>query len=321
MSTARIAFVGLTRWSAALAQGLAGRSEARRVLYADDPELARDAQKNGAFTASDWNLISAIDGAQVVVTSGPVARQAELITAFAAELAPEASVVALTPVFGPILATAAALPAGRGLAAAHPLFDPALQVEAEPDWRGAKGDDFANGAWLLASAPGAGADTALALAGQLARAVKAQACYFDPAEHDLAAAGAEGAPQLLATALLAAASRPGWHELRRAADRGFATATRAVDNATAGDWLANRDALTGEIDALTAELTRLRAALQSHDEATLAAALDVGQRQRAAWLQARASSDWDPSSDSRTLVPSLSETLGRMLFGGLGRKK
>ncbi len=320
MSTARIAFVGLTRWSAALAHGLDGRSEARRVLYADDPELARDAQKNGAFTASDWNLISAIDGAQVVVTSGPVARQAELITAFAAELAPEASVVALTPVFGPILATAAALPAGRALAIAHPLFDPALQVEAEPDWRGAKGDDFANGAWLLASAE-PGADTALALAGQLARAVKAQACYFDPAEHDLAAAGAEGAPRLLATALLAAASRPGWHELRRAADRGFATATRAVDAATAGDWLANRDALTGEIDALTAELARLRAALQSGDEATLAAALDTGQRQRAAWLQARASSDWDPSRDSRTLVPSLSETLGRMLFGGLGRKK
>ncbi len=317
-STPKITFVGLNRFSAALAQGLTGRSEARRVIYADDPELAREAQRTGLFTTGEWNLISAVDGAQAVIVAGPVARQAALITAFAPELAPEASVVALTPVFGPILALAGSLPQGRGLAVAHALLDPALQLEAEPDWRDAVGTDFAGGAWLLASPPGA--ETALALAADLARVVSAEAYFIDAAEHDTAAAGADGAPQLAATALLAAAARPGWTELRRAADRGFATATRAVDAAQAGDWLANRDALTAEIDVLAAELARLRKALQSGDEGALTVAIASAREQRAAWLRARADGDWDPS-DRGARVPTLGESLGRMLFGGLGRKK
>ena len=317
MSTARIAFVGLTRWSAALARALAGRSEAKRVLYADDPEAARAAQKSGAFTGSDWNLIGAVDGAQAVIVSGPVARQVELISAFAPELAPEASVVALTPVFGPLLALT--LPAGRGLAVAHPLLAPRAQDETEPDWQRATAEDFAGGAWMLASATGS--DTALALGGQLAQAAKAQAYFFDPTEHDLAAAGAEGAPQLLAAALLSAATRPGWTELRRVADRGFATATRAIEGADVVNWLANREALVGQIDAMTAELAQMRAALQANDEAALLSRLADGQSQRDAWLRARSSGDWDPTRDSHAMVPSLSESLGRMLFGGLGRKK
>lgn len=317
MSSARIAFVGLTRWSAALARALTARSDAKRVLYADDPEAARAAQKSGAFTGSDWNLIGAVEGAQAVVVSGPVARQAELIAAFAPELAPEASVIALTPVFGPLLALT--LPAGRGLAVAHPLLAPRAQDETEPDWQRATAEDFAGGAWLLAAA--SGSDTALALGGQLAQAAKAQAYYFDPAEHDLAAAGAEGAPQLLAVALLAAATRPGWAEMRRVADRGFATATRAIDGADVVNWLANREALVGQIDAMTGELARLRAALQAGDEPTLLSLLSEGQSQRAAWLRARSSGEWDPGRDDRSMVPSLSESLGRMLFGGLGRKK
>lgn len=317
MSAGRIAFVGLTRWSAALARTLAGRSDAKRVLYADDPEAARAAQKSGAFTGSDWNLIGAVDGAQAVIVSGPMARQAELIAAFAPELAPEASVIALTPVFGPLLGLT--MPAGRGLAVAHPLLAPRAADEIEPDWQSATAEDFAGGAWLLAAA--SGSDIALALGGQLAQAAKAQAYFFDPTEHDLAAAGAEAAPQLLAAVLLAAATRPGWAELRRVADRGFATATRAIEGAEAGDWLANREALVGQIDAMTGELTRLRAALLAGDVATLSSQLADGQSQRGIWLRARSSGDWDPTRDNRAMVPSLSESLGRMLFGGLGRKK
>ena len=320
MTTApKIAFVGLTATSAALARALAGRSEARRVVYADVPEEARAAQKAGLFTASDWNLIGAVDGAQVVVLAGPVARQVEWIAACASDLAADASVVALTPVFGPILAAATRLPAGRSLAVAHVLRDPAQTVEAEPDWRAATDKDLAGGAWLLSSAPGA--ETALGLAAELARAASAQAYFIDPAEHDVAAAGAEAAPQVLAAVLLAAAARPGWTELRRAADRGFATATRAVESASAGDWLANRAALVAEIEALTAELGLLRAALQAGDEPALDARLADARQQRAAWLRARASGDWDPTDRARAQVPTLGESLGRMLFGGLGRKK
>lgn len=317
MTTPKFAFVGLTRWSAALARGLAGRSDARRVIYADEVEQARAAHKDGVFTASDWNLISAIEGAQAVIVSGPVPRQVELLKALCPELAPEASVVALTPVFAPLLTLA--LPVGRGLALAHPLLAPTAPDEATPDWQTATAEDFGRGAWLLAAAPGA--ETALALAADLARAVGAQAHFMDPVEHDAASAGAVAAPQVLAAALLAVASRPGWTELQRAADRGFATATRAADGAQTGDWIANRAALTEALDALTTEISRLRAAIQVGDDPTLTNALSAAQQQRAAWLRARAAGEWDPSDHTRAQVPTLGESLGRMLFGGLGRKK
>lgn len=317
MTTSKIAFIGLTRWSAALGRELAGRSAARRVLFADDPDSARGGVKSGAFSAAEWNLIAAVDGAQAVIVSGPVNRQVEWIRAIAGELAAETAVVALTPVFGQLAELR--LPEGRGLALAHPLIDPGRPTDPEPEVDWSAVDLFANGAWLLACAPRN--DAALALAADLARAVKAAPYFMDPAEHDLAAAGADGAPQLLAVALLAAAGRPGWAELRRAADLNFATATRASETAVPADWLANRAALAEALGAVSSELERLRAALLAEDEAALTAALAEVRDRRAAWLRSRAAGDWEPTAHTQTGLPTLGESLGRLLLGGLGRKR
>lgn len=319
MTTGAITLVGLTHTTAALAQVLAANGHLP-VLYADDPELARAAVRAKLVKRAEWNLIAACDGAGLVLVAGPQARALELAGAVAPELAAGATLVVVTSVFGPALAMANKLPAGCSLIAARPLRNPATLLDPGGSWRDAQADSLQSGHWLLA--PDAGADPAAVQAvADLAALSGGRAYLMDAAEHDNAAAATQHLPELLAVGLQSTAGRfAGRREREHSAERALVTAAAPVADADPGAWLANREHVLAELDQVLDALGRLRGQLSAGDQAALEATVAEAQRLQSEWLTTIRTGAWELSA-TPIEVPSLGESLGRMLFGGLFKKK
>ncbi|MEP7357347.1 MAG: prephenate dehydrogenase/arogenate dehydrogenase family protein, partial [Anaerolineales bacterium] len=265
--TINLTILGLGRLGGSLALRLAGRDpekgagELRVSGYDTDPGTAKRAQSAGTLQRAHWNLINAVDGADLVVLTLPYAEQHEVIKLIAGDLRPGSVMVALGSLLAPPLAWAAeafAAHSDRHFVAAHAALNPAVLHSGEYGSDAARADLFDKGLWALAPAPNC-APEGLRLAADLARLLGASPYYVDPAEHDGLAAAGENLPAVLAWALMrAAAASPGWSEARKVADRSFATATAALAEAEAPALRANRENLLRYLEAALAELGQLR---------------------------------------------------------------
>ncbi len=314
--------IGLDRVGASLALALKQRPEIRLAGFDRDNGVARLAQQRGLIHQAHWNLLEATDTADLVFLGGPLADQREWLKALAPTLREGAVVATLGPLLGPPLGWAQELlPAERHGVAAHPRLNPAYLFDGALGMEAAKADLFAGGLWALAAAPHC-APEALKLLADVAGLVGAQPFFMDPAEHDGLMGGAEALPALTALALLRAAqASPGWHEMRKVADRGFATATLAVASAEAAALALNGPAVRHYLDAALAELTTLRELIAAGDQAALEALLQEAADRRAKWIVERAKGEWEKQDQPALQAPTLGETLGRMLTGGLFKRE
>ncbi len=126
-------------------------------------------------------------------------------------------------------------------------------------------------------------------------------------------------PILLAKALMGASTAsPGWAEMRKLADHGFATATAALDDdqALAVLWHNRKNAMR-YLDAALAEMKALREKLAAEDPADLAKVLDDAAERRATWLADSARGDWEAPERAAPALPTSGESLKRFLVGGL----
>ncbi len=317
----KIALIGLDRVGASLGLTLKDRPGLRLTGFDRDNGQARLAQKRGLVHEAKLNLLDAAAGADLVVLSGTPAEQPEWLQALGPDLRAEAVVACLGPLLAPPLAWAQKrLPAGRHLVAVHPSLNPALLHDGALGLEAARADLFQKGLWALAASPEC-APPALKLVADLASLAGARPYYMDPAEHDGLAAGASAVPALAAFALLRAAhASPGWAELRKVADRDFATATFALTGVEAAALAANRDAVLYYLDALLAELQAVRARVQGNDWDALAHSLAEAAEQRAVWVAERAAADWDADDLNRPELPTFGDLLGRSLGGGLFKR-
>ncbi|MBP7693217.1 MAG: prephenate dehydrogenase [Anaerolineales bacterium] len=317
----KITLIGLDRVGASLALALKARPELRLTGFDRDNDLARQAQAGGLIHAAKWNLLEAAAGADLVLLGGPLADQPEWLKAFGPEVRDGGVVIGLGRLLAPQLAAAQrGLPAGRHFVAAHPLLNPAQLYDGAAGLEAARPDLFAKSLWALAAAPEC-APEALKLAGDLATLVGAQPYFMDPAEHDGLAAAVDGLPVLVAHALLRAAdASPGWGEMRKVADREFATATFALANLDAAALSLNRENVLRYLDALSAELSGLRDLVARSDAAALAAVLTESAERRARWETDRARGEWEPAPAGPEL-PTFAGALGRFFAGGLFKKR
>jgi len=318
----KLTLLGLDRVTASIGLALKERKDILTLGFDKSPEQARLAQARGFVQQAKWNLLEAAEGADVVLMGGLLAEQPEWLEALGGSLREDAVVATLGPLLAPPLAWAAkSLPAGRHFVAAHPILNPALLFEGTSGLDSANKDLFARGLWALA-APPESAPEAVKLLGDVAQLLGAQAFYMDAAEHDGLMAAVNGLPALLAASLLRAAnSSPGWHEARKVADRGFATATFAVEQAEAEALTLNRENVVRYLDAALAELNALREAVEKGDRLTLGQILAEAEMQRAQWLAARQKGEWEKEGQSQMEIPTFGEALGRMLTGGLFQRK
>lgn len=318
----KIALIGLDRVSGSVGLALRERKELRRVGFDRDNSTARLAQQRGLVQEAKWNLIEAVDGADLVLLGGPLTDQHTWLEAFAPELREQAVVASLGPLLAPPLAWAKAhLPPHRHFVAAHPLLNPALLYDGSLGIEAARADLFTNGLWALTAAPEC-APEALKLLSDLAALLGAQPYFVDAVEHDGLMGAVDALPALTALALLRAANAsPGWHEIRKVADRGFATATFALTGLDPAALTLNREAVLHYLDATLAELHTLRDLLAQDDALMLDQIIADAASRRAQWAAERARGEWEKQDQPTLNVPTLGESLGRMLVGGLFRRE
>src|SRR5512141_1603316 len=125
--TINLTILGLGRLGGSLALRLAGRDELRLSGYDPDPGAAKRLQNQGTLHKTHWNLINAVESADLVVLTLPYGEQREVIRLVAADLRPGSVLLALDSVLAPPLAWAAEAFAGhtdRHFVAAHAALNP-----------------------------------------------------------------------------------------------------------------------------------------------------------------------------------------------------
>ena len=318
--TVNLTIIGLGRIGASLARRLVAQPQLRLAGYDRDPEVAREAQRQGLVHKAHLNLARAVEEADLALLSGPLAEQHENLRIIAPELRAGSVAAAIGPLLAPPLAWAAEMMANRAdrhFVACHPALNPAQLHSGEAGFEAASADLFEQGLWALAPAPGCSPE-ALRLVAELVRMLGAFPYFVDPSEHDGLAAATEALPALLAIALMqAAAASPGWSEARKVADRSLSTATAALLDADPAALRANRENTLHYLDAALAELQALRQHLAAGEAAAVDEALAQAADRRAAWLTERRRGDWEHLGQAEVNLPTSGEMLGRLLVGGL----
>ena len=316
-----ITLLGLNRFSASLGLNLTSREGLRLSAYAD-PDTARIAQSRGMAHRAEWNLINAVDGADVILLAQPLSEQANTLALIAPHLREGAVVIGLAALLNtPLQWAAQTLPAGRHFIAAHPILSPAHLYDGTSGLDAAHPELFAGGLWALAATPTC-APEALKLVHDLALLVKATPYFVDPAEHDGLMGGVNGLPALLATALMRAANASsGWSEMRKVADREFATATHALAEADAAALLLNRENVLRYLDAALAELHTLRAGLESDNVSALTAQLTEAEDRRTQWRSERTRGEWEAPNTLKADIPTAGDFMQKLFVGKLLRRK
>ena len=212
----------------------AGRLEI--VGHDKNPEAARSAHKNGCVDRTEWNLISACDGADLVIISTPPAGIQSTLTAIAAELKEGCVVTDTASLKVPVLNWAReSLPATahfvgghpipkRGYGRGAPIAKPDATIADSGAWQPAA-DLFAGAVYCLTPASNTSPE-ALQRVSDLAEAVGAIPYYMDAAEHDGLIAAVEQLPLFMALALQDVVSAsPAHREIARLSGVDFSHAT------------------------------------------------------------------------------------------------
>ena len=287
-----IAILGLGLMGGSL--GLALRRawpEATIAGYDPAPDMAEQARARGAIHEPVASVAEALRDASLVVIAAPILAAEGLLREIAVRwgtLAPDAIVTDVCSVKRPVVTWARSLlPEPARFVGSHPM------AGSERAGVGAADANLYVGArWVITPTPETAPNT-LARVEALARAVGAHPLVLDATTHDEAAAGASHLPLAVAAALAGAlAEEANWPLVASLATGGYRDTTRVA----AGDpimgrdiLLTNREPILAQLDAFTASLERLRAAVASGDGAAIEALLRVASDARRVWAASRES--------------------------------
>ncbi len=181
-----------------------------------DRSVAGKAKKVGAVDRTDWNLLSACDGADLVILATPVDAIEPTLEAIGPELRPGCVVIDTATIKEPVMAWAAAmLPDGIHFVGGDPLPGPAAAGLSGVD--AARADLLENALFCVVPSPSAN-EEAVKLAIDLVQIFGAKPLFLDAVEHDGLVAAVEHLPMILALALTETlVHQPAWRELRKVA--------------------------------------------------------------------------------------------------------
>ncbi|MBP2019289.1 prephenate dehydrogenase [Symbiobacterium terraclitae] len=241
-----------------------------------------EAVRLGAVDRMVADPAAALARADLVILAMPVQAMIDLAPHAAPLLRPGTIVTDVASVKAAVVAAwEAHLPDGVAFVGGHPMFGRERSGVAA-----ASADLIPGCRWVLTPGERAGAprgaqpvQTALERVRDLVVALGAEPVVMTPEEHDRRAAGASHLPQLVATALAAAALRldeaqPGTLAL---AAGGFRDTTRIADSPAAlwhEIWANNRPALEEAVAAFRGALADLEAAIAAGDAEALARLFD-----------------------------------------------
>ncbi len=315
----RTTIVGLGRVGSSIGRALRDTEADFEIVGHDkDHAAAKRAHKAGSVDRTEWNLINACDGANLVVISTPLPGVRSTLEAIAEDLQVGCVVTDTARLKVPVLKWARQfLPSTVHFIGGHPILRPQLLwltggVDApEPAEPSPQPLDGA----IYCLTPGtATPPEALQTVANLAQAVGARPYYLDAAEHDGLIAALEGLPLLMAAALQVVASKsPSWREMIRLSGRDFASATDLL--AGDADNLAQQVLLNATnnarwIDAFLSELSMLREMVVNEDGESLQKLFAGALEARDSWLRQQ------PEDES---VDYSDFNMARMMLGDLFR--
>jgi len=309
----RIALIGLGWIGSSIGLSLK-RAGAKFELVGHDKDhdAARSAQKSGCVDRTEWNLISACDGADLVVISTPLAGIKSTLSALGRELKAGCVVTDTASLKVPVLEWAHEfLPSTVHFVGGHPIVERPRSTGSGP-----AADLFDGTIYCLTPTPTAPPE-ALQRASDLAEAVGAKPYYLEAAEHDGLIAAVEQLPLLSAMALQTIASEsPSHREILRLSGADLTTATQGL--AGEAEELAqvctlNADNVSRWLDSLLAKLAALRASVAGRDGESLQKAFAQALEARERWARKHAAEG--PEVDYGDF------SMSRMMLGGAFRSR
>jgi len=233
-----------------------------------DSKAAKRAYKSGCVDRTEWNLINACDGADLIVISTPLTGIKSTLAAIAQDLKEDCVVTDTASLKVPVLNWAREfLPNTVHFVGGHPIIE-----KAAPDPEAPTADLFAGGIYCLTPATDVPPE-ALQAVSDLAEAVGAKPYYLDAAEHDGLIAAVEQVPLLLALALqVMAGTSPSKREMIQLSGMDFTSVMRLL----AGDagkftelCTLNATNIVRWLDAFLPQLSTLRELLANQDSESL----------------------------------------------------
>jgi prephenate dehydrogenase len=300
----RITIIGTGRIGASMGMALRQSQDAPRLeLVGHDCELAtaRQALKLGAFDRVEFNLDVALRGAKLIIIAVPLAALREVLQDIGRLVNAEGVVITDTaPLKAPVKMWAKELlPEGCYYVGADPFLAPASGGwEMLEGPAAARSDLFKDAVYAITAQPDDHPSAVHAVT-NLAFVLGAEPYLMDPGEHDAVRVWVNALPDMAASSLFRSVTEShGWAEMRRAAERSFATATAAA----AGDVASRRmlaqlgqPVLIEALDGLVVQLQALRQALAEGDGAVVEAILQQATRARELWLLQSQERTWEPA--------------------------
>lgn len=340
MKKPRITIVGLGFIGGSIGLAL-HQAEADFEIVGHDREraVARKAKKTGAVDKTDWNLVSACEGADLIVIATPVGAIKDTLTAVGPYLKPGCLITDTASIKAQVIEWAEEiLPEEVNFVGGNPIVSDVGTTLRHSSGQGsgrrlskgidaARADLFSGAIYCLTPAAGTASD-AVRLASDFVYLLGAEPYFLDPLEHDGLMAGVDHLPFVLSAALLGITTESAsWREMRRLAGGAFESATRFVsaDPTTYGDaCLVNRENIVRWIDTCLRRLGELRETILAEDAEKLEQVFEKALIARQRWLKSREEGSWDvrepQSKEGRPPeVPAAPGFMSRLLgLRGLG---
>lgn len=308
--------LSLRRWSAQHDNAL------NITGYDADMDKQALAKKMGVVDATTWSLGDAITNADVVIVATPVGAMEEIFTDIGPHLKQGAIVTDTGSTKANVLKWASALPSHVSFVGGHPMAGKSESLE------GADVDLFKGATWVVC--PGVNAsEAAIKNVLGLIAAVDAEAFFADPAEHDSYVAGISHLPMVVAASLVQAVTADqSWRDMRSLASSGFRDTTRLALGSPEMHRdisLTNRESLSRWIGQMINTLEDFRENLAIEDEETARKRIHEyfveAQDQRArVEVNVSRAAEQSPETSASMKNETVSESMGRMFLGGLGRR-
>ncbi len=287
-------------------------------------ENVRKAAERGALDAQHLDFVTAVRDADLVISCVPYSETEAVLKLIGGALKAGAVVLDCAPLKVPSLAWAERylLRDSDGdqqayLVGITPMLNPSYLGLPDDSPEGGRADLFEDGVMIVAPAPNCPPD-AVQLVSDLSELLGVKVHFTDPVEHDSIAAGMEGLPLLLQMALFRALhDSPSWSDAQWFGNPSFVLATYRLiegDPEALGALLyRNRQHLTHRLDALMAQLERLRDMLQIEDELLIGEAFQAAMDDYAKWHAARLRNKYSTEPDLSEAADQARSSLS--LFG------
>jgi prephenate dehydrogenase len=265
MDKARITIVGLGLIGTSLGLALQ-KVKTNFEIVGHDRELgtAREAARLGAVDKTEWNLINAVEGADLIFLAIPVAGIRDTFRAIADDLKPGALVTDTASTKEQVMVWAAELlPDHVNFVGGNPIVKHIGHGQED-----ASADLFRGSAYCLVPSTKADEESVRVLV-QLISSLGAEPYFVDAAEHDGLMAGIAHLPFILSAAMIRAVTRsPSERDLKRVVGQEFRSITEfpSTDPSVFSDvCLTNGENIVRWIDRMTTELRDWRDIIESQN--------------------------------------------------------